>query len=162
MLAQILTTALGFFLLVLVLRKLFWANILQLLDARRARIEQDLQQAAASRAEMAQLQQEYAQRLEKINEEARAKIQDAVQEGRRIASEIQEDARAQAQGILAKSKETIELELAKAKVTLRDELADMTIEAVSDVLRQKLNPETDKALVSSILDELGESPRPAK
>ncbi len=162
MLAQILTTALGFFLLVLVLRKLFWANILQLLDARRARIEQDLQQAAASRAEMAQLQQEYAQRLEKINEEARAKIQDAVQEGRRIASEIQEDARAQAQGILAKSKETIELELAKAKVPLRDELADMTIEAVSDVLRQKLNPETDKALVSSILDELGESPRPAK
>ena len=38
MLAQIVTTALGFFLLVIILKKLFWRVILKMLDDRRMRI----------------------------------------------------------------------------------------------------------------------------
>lgn len=156
-LQQILSQAVTFVLLVVVLKRVAWKPVLALLDARRAQIEGDLRKAAEAREKMIALQEDYAQRLAKIDEEARAKIQQSIQDGRRIASEIQDEARAQAQAILAKSKETIELELAKAKVTLRDDLTDMTIEAVEDLLRQKLNPQTDKALVSRILDELTES-----
>ena len=157
MLAQILTTILGFFLLVVVLRRFFWRTVLQLLDARRAKIEGDLRQAAQQKADVERLSAQLNQRLAAIDEEARAKIQQAVLEGRRIGMEVQEEARAQAQGILAKSRETIELELAKAKVSLRDEMADMTMETVERLLKHKLNPETDRQLVTSILDELGAS-----
>ncbi len=154
MLTQILTIALGFLLLVLLLKKFFWSAILKILDERRARIEQDLAQAQQQRTELAALQRELARRLEQIDEEARAKIQQTVLEGRRIAGEIQEEARVAARQILEKANDTIALEVAKAKVTLRDELVDMTIEAVEDVLRQKLDPSTDRALVTRILDEL--------
>jgi len=159
MAAQIVTTILGFFLLVLVLRRFFWRAILNVLDERRARIEAHLREAARRQEEAERLQQELATRLTVIDEEARAKIQQAIQEGRRMAAEVQEDARAKAEQILAKSKETIELELAKAKVTLRDELADLTAEAIHRLLRERLDEKTDHRLIASILEELSSSAR---
>ena len=161
-LQQIISQALSFLLLLWVLRRVAWRPLLGVLDARRARIDEELRQAAQQQAAVERLKVELATRLSKMDEETRLSIQQAIQEGRRIAMEIQDEARTQAQGILAKSKETIELELAKATVTLRDELADMTIQAVERLLKQKLDPETDRAIVAGILDELGTSDTPRR
>ena len=151
---QVISQALSFLLLLWILRRFAWRPLLTILDERRRHIETTLQDVASKKTELERLQADYAQRLAKIDDEARVKIQQAVLEGKRIAIEVQEDARAQAQAILAKSKETVELELAKAKVTLRDQVADMTVEAVERVLQQKLDAKTDRALVESALDEL--------
>ena len=156
-LQQIISQALSFLLLLWVLRRFAWRPLLGVLDARRARVEAHLREAARLQEEAARLQQDLARRLAMIDDEARVKIQQAIQEGRRMAAEVQEDARTQAQGILAKSKETIELELAKAKVTLRDELAELTASAVQRLLRQTLDEKTDHRLIASILEELGSS-----
>ena len=156
-LQQIVSQALTFVLLVWVLKRFAWKPILGILDERRARIEEDLRQATQSREEMSRLQQDYAQRLAKIDEEARAKIQESIQDGRRIAAEIQDEARAQAQQLVAKSQETIALELAKAKVSLRNELADLTMDAVERLLKDKVTVASDEKLVASILDELGQA-----
>ena len=153
-LQQIVSQSLSFLLLLWVLRRFAWRPLLSLLDARRAKIEQDLRHAAQQKADVERLTAQLNQRLAAIDEEARAKIQQAVLEGRRIGVEIQDEARAQVQGILAKSRETIELELAKAKVTLRDQIADMTVEAVERVLKQKLDAKTDRALVESAIEAL--------
>ena len=153
-LQQILSQAISFVILLWLLRRFTWRPLLAILDQRRRHIETTLQDVAGKKAEMERLQADYAQRLGKIDDEARVKIQQAVLEGKRIAIEVQEEARAQAQAILAKSKETVELELAKAKVTLRDQVADMTVEAVERVLKQKLDAKSDRALVESALDEL--------
>ncbi len=156
-LQQILSQAISFILLVWVLRRFAWRPLLGALDARRQRIEEGFRQVAQGRAELERLQQAVTQRLAKIDDEARAKIQQAILEGKRIAGEIQEQARTQSQGIIAKSKDAIELELAKAKVTLRNDMAQMTIEAVSKLLRQKVDQKTDEQLITQILDELGQS-----
>ena len=153
-LAQIATNILGFFLLVVFLRKVFWRSVLKLLDDRRHRIEQGLQDISRSKQELEQLQVEYGQRLAKIDEEARAKIQQAILDGKHIAMEVQEQAREQAQAIITKSKETVELELAKAKVTLKDQIAAMTMEAVERIVKQKLDPKTDRHLIDTVLEEL--------
>jgi F-type H+-transporting ATPase subunit b len=154
LLAQIATNVLGFFLLVVFLRKAFWNSVLKLLDDRRHRIERGLQDISRSKQELEQMQADYTKRLAQIDEEARAKIQQAVTDGKRIATEIQEEARAQSAAILVKAKDTVELELAKATVTLRDQVAQMTTEAVERVLRQKLDDKTDQRLVESVVDEL--------
>ena len=153
-LQQVLSQAISFIVLLMLLRRFAWRPLLTILDERRRHIETTLQDVASKKTELERLQADYAQRLAKIDDEARVKIQQAVLEGKRIAIEVQEEARAQAQAILAKSKETVELELAKAKVTLRDQLADMTVEAVERILRQKLDAKSDRALVESALDEL--------
>jgi F-type H+-transporting ATPase subunit b len=151
---QIISQGISFLLLLYILRRFAWKPLLGALDARRAKIEHDLQSIAQGKADLATLQTEYQGRLNKIEEEARAKIQEAVSEGKRIAAEVQEQARAQASGIIAKSKETVELELAKARVTLRDQVAQMTTDAVEKILRASLNEKTDHKLVDSVLDEL--------
>ena len=157
---QIISQALSFLILLWILRRFAWKPLLDVLDARRARIAQEFHQAAQTKAELARLQEDYGRRLAMIEDEARAKIQQAVLEGKRIATEMQEQARAQGYELLAKSKETVELELAKAKVTLRDQLAALTVGAVERILREKLDAEKDKRLVTAVLDELErESPK---
>ena len=155
---QILSQAISFLTLLWLLRRFAWRPLLGILDERRARIEEDLRQAAQRTADLERLQADYAKRLAKIEDEARTKIQQAILEGKRVASEIQEQARAQGSAVIAKSKETVELELAKARVTLRDQVAAMTMEAVERILRQKLDPKTDRQLVETVLDELDREP----
>lgn len=159
-LQQILSQVLSFLVLLWILRRFAWRPLLMILDQRRAHIEEELRQAAQSKAQLARLQDEYAQRLAKIDEEARTKIQQAILEGKRVAIEIQEQARAQSQAIMTKSKETLELELAKAKVTLRDQLAAMTVEAVERIIKHKLDAKTDRQLVESVLEELEQEGAP--
>jgi len=157
-LQQIISQAVSFLVLLWLLRRFAWRPLLTMLDQRRARIEEELRQAAQRREELTRLQADYGERLAKIEDEARAKIQHAVLEGKRIAMEIQEQARAQGAAVLHKSKEAIELELAKAKVTLRDQLAAMTTEALERILREKLDAERDKRLVEQVLEELERQP----
>jgi len=157
-LQQILSQGVSFILLLIVLRKFAWTPLLTALDTRRARIEEELRQIAQGKTELERLQQEYGKRLGAIEDEARAKIQQAVLEGKRIAVDIQEQARQQASALTAKSKETIELELAKAKITLRDQVAAMTVDAVEKILRQKLDAKTDQQLVDAVLKELEQQP----
>lgn len=144
----------GFLILFVILKNIAWRPLLKMLDERRAHIEAELQRLAQHEAELARLQTDYHQRLAKIEEEARAKIQQAILDGKRIALEIQEEARAQGATILTKSKEAVELELAKAKVTLRDQIAELTLEAVERIVRKKLDANTDRRLVEEVLDEL--------
>ena len=158
-LQQILSQSLSFLILLWLLRRFAWRPLLTMLDQRRARIEEDLRQIAQSKAEIARLQAEYSQHLAKIHDEARAKIQQAILEGKRIAVEIQEQARAQSSALLTKSKESVELELAKAKVTLRDQVAAMTMDAVEQILKQKLDTAADRKLVDAILNELDQGER---
>ena len=158
---QVISQALSFLLLLWVLRRFAWRPLLAMLDGRRARIAQEFQQVAQSKAGLERLQEEYGKRLAVLEDEARSKIQQAVLEGKRIAAEIQEQARAQGLALITKSKDTVELEIAKAKVTLRDELAALTIGAVERILHEKLDAEKDRQLVNAVLDELEwESPKP--
>ena len=162
-LQQILSQAISFAVLVVVLRKFAWGPLLGVLDARRARIEEDLARAAESKTELARLQAEISARLTKIDEEARNKVQQALLEAKRVSLEIQDQARTQARAILAKSQETVEQELAQAKVVLRNQIADMTVQAVERILQQKLDAKADEKLIGGILDELERgTPRPTR
>ena len=157
-LQQILSQAVSFLILLALLKRFAWRPLLGALDQRRARIEEELRHVAQSKTELARLQADYRQRLAKIEEEARVKIQQAILDGKRIAIEIQEQARAQGAAIIAKSKETVELELAKAKVTLRDHLVAMTMEATGRILHAKVDAKVDRQVVDAVLDELEHEP----
>ena len=154
-LSQIASQAISFVLLIWVLRRFAWRPVLGLLDARREKIEQGFRRIAEGKAQVEQLEQDVARRLATIDDEARVKIQQAILEGKRIAIEVQEEARAQAHAVLTKAQETIEMEIAKAKVTLRNEVADMTVDAVEQLLKQRCDEAADRKLIASIIDELG-------
>jgi F-type H+-transporting ATPase subunit b len=154
---QIISQAISFVLLLVLLRKFAWGPLLSILDQRRHRVEEEFRQIAQSKSELARLQQEYAARLTSIEDEARTKIQQAIIEGKRVSAEIQEQAREQSSAIMTKSREAVDMEIAKARVTLRDQIAQMTVGAVERILKAKLDAKSDRHLVDEALAELDRS-----
>lgn len=153
-LAQIVSHAIGFAVLLFILRRFAWGPLLGTLDQRRTSIAEGLESAERTKRDMAALKANYEQELAKIEEAARKKMLETVNEGRRIAAEIEEEGRAKAQVELMKAKETLALEVAKAKAGLRDQIVTLTVEATEKLLRQRVDETRDRALVESFLADL--------
>jgi len=90
---QILTQALGFLILLFILKKIAWKPLLSLLDERREKISSEFQTIERTKSELSRLEQDYKARLADIDAQARQRIQEAISEGQRISVEIQEKAR---------------------------------------------------------------------
>ena len=151
---EVLTHALGFVALVVCLRWLAWKPLLHVLDARRARIEDEFRRIDETKARLETMQRDYQARLEHIETEARQKIQEAVNEGRRVATEMQEQARAQAAQVLEQARENVQLEIAKAKTELREHVARLTLDTTARLLNEKLDAAKDEQLVLRFLDDV--------
>jgi F-type H+-transporting ATPase subunit b len=153
-LAEILTQALGFILLVWVLKRIFWKPVLGRLEARRSRIEEALGQIESQKREIELLRVDYQSRIERIEEEAREKLQAAIDDGRRISREIQEKTREEAKEALGRSKENLSLEIAKARVELRREIAELTLLATEKLLHEKMTDEKHREKILEMIEEL--------
>lgn len=138
-LQEILTQALGFALLVFVMGKMFWKPFMETLEKRRHHIQTELEHIDSSKKEIETMKNQYAAHLQKIEDEARTKIQAAIHEGQRVAKEIQDKARGEAQAAFEKSKENLDLEVAKARLVLRKEIAGLAIHATERVLNEKMS-----------------------
>lgn len=151
---EILTQALGFLLLVWVLKRLFWKPVLTTLEARRGRIEEAFSQIEHSKKEIEGLRADYLSRIEKIEEEARSKLQAAIEEGRRISREIQEKTREEAHEALTRSKENLALEIRKARIDLRREIVELTLATSEKLLREKMTGEKHREKILELIEEL--------
>lgn len=153
-LLQLASHAIGFILLVWLLRRFAWGPLLGVLDERRRRIASGLAEVEQAKAEMAKLKTQYEAELARIEELARKKLLEVVNEGRRVAAEIEEEARVHSQEQLSKTKETLELEVAKAKVVLRDQIVTLALEATEKLLRGRVDETQDRALIEAFINEL--------
>lgn len=154
LLAQFVVNILAFLLLLAILRRFAWGRLLKLIDERREKIAAEFAAIDRAKEEMARLKSEYQERIAKIEEEARGKVQQAILDGRRIASEIEEDARVHARATLEKTKEAIAQEVAKARVELKEQVVDLAIQATHKVLQQHLDEETDRRMIEAFIQEI--------
>lgn len=151
---QLLVHTIGFVVLLWLLKRFAWGPLLGVLDERQRRIAAGLEDVERAKREMASLKTQYDAELARIEEAARKKLLEVVNEGRRVAAEIEEEARAKAHASLAKTKETLELEVAKAKIELRDQIVALAMEATEKLLRRRLDEPQDRQLVEAFLTEL--------
>ena len=153
-LAQFVVNILAFLLLLLILKKFAWGMLLKAIDDRRDKIHSEFEGIEKTKLELDRLKQDYQQHLTRIEEEARAKIQQAVADGRRVASEIEEQARTSSRETLEKTKEAVALEIAKARVELKEQVVDLAIQATHKILQQNLDEETDRRMIESFIREI--------
>ena len=113
---EVVVQLLAFLIVFFTLKALAWKPILKSLEDRREKIKGDFDSIAAQRGEIEELKAKYDAHLRKIEDEARAKLQETIDEGRKIARDIQEKARSESQASFDKAKENIELEMAKARI----------------------------------------------
>lgn len=153
-LQEILTQAFGFLVLLFVLKKMFWRPVLASLENRREKIKTDLDKIESAKQDAESLKAEYNRHLQKIDDEARVKIQEAIDEGRRISREMQDRARTESLATFEKSKENLQLEVAKARITLRREIADLAIGLTERVLQEKLGDAKQQEKIQDMIKEI--------
>ena len=151
---EVLVQLLAFLIVFFTLKALAWKPILRGLESRRQRIQDELEKIESSKKEIESLKNQYAVHLQKIEDEARNKIQEAVNEGNRIAREIQDRARAESQATFEKTKESLHLEVAKARLTLRQEIADLSIRVTEKIMKEKLNEPKQQEKILEMIEEL--------
>jgi F-type H+-transporting ATPase subunit b len=150
----VVTHIIGFVIAVFVLKRFAWGPILQLLDERREKIQGEFDRIETSKREVAGLREQYEAQLRDVEAQRRAKIQEGVTEGRRVGSEIQEQARADAHGVMVRSREETARERDQAQVMLRNDMVDMVIKATEQLLKERVDDEQHRRMVTDYLAEL--------
>jgi F-type H+-transporting ATPase subunit b len=153
---QVLTQIVGFLIFLFLIRRFAWGPVLEMLEARRAKIAGDLADAEQRKREAAELKARLEQELRGIDQQARQRIQEAVTEGQRIASEIRADAQAQARARLDRAEAEIEGERAKAQKSLHEDMARLAVGGAERILRKKLDEGEQRRLIGEFIAEAGE------
>ncbi len=152
---EVIVQLLAFLIMFFTLKALAWKPMQAALAARRERIKSEFSSIEHAKKEIESLKQQYSLHLQKIDDEARAKIQEAIDEGRRISREIQEKARLESQASFEKAKENLELEVAKARILLKREIADLTILITEKILKEKVkDTKSQQEKISQLIEEL--------
>lgn len=150
-LRQFATQIIGFLLVVWLLGRYAWPQVLGFLDARRQRIAADLKQAAAEREDAAKLRDELEKELRAIETRARARIQEAVAEGQRVAGDLKASTQREVTERLQRLSVELEQERDKAMVTLKEDVIGLAIGAAEKVVREKLDEKSSRRLVEDFI-----------
>lgn len=153
-LSEVFVQLLAFLIVFLTLKKFAWKPLLNVIKARRERFENEWSEVEKMKAEVAKLEKNYQDHLRKIEDEARAKMQEAVQEGRRIAREIQEKARAESQATFEKAKDNIALEAEKARIEFRRDIARLSLQVAEKVVRERMDGAQQEKKAMEMIAEL--------
>lgn len=145
-------TLVVFALLVAVLWKYAWPQILGAVEAREAALEQQIAEAKRSREEAAALLEEQKRLLADARGEAHRMVTEAAALGEKERALALEKAKAEQEELLARARREILAERERAVAELRREAVDLSLAAASKLIGQRLESDTDRQLV---LDYLG-------
>ncbi len=154
----VLTTIIGFLIVVAILKKFAWEPILNLLDERRETIRKDFADAETARTDAEEIKHDFELKIGEIKVIERERIQEAAKAGENLASRIKTEAQDKAEATLSKARTDIEVETQKAQAELRDTVVDLAIGAAEKLLNEKLDNETHRRLISDYIEDLGETP----
>ena len=152
----LLASLIGFIIFYWVLSKTLWKPVLGVIDERKESIEAAFQEVDDARQEVAQMKTEYESRLNEINAEAQAKLQEAIDKGQQVAGEIRAAAEDSREKLLAKTHEDIGREKDKAIAELRNQAIDLSFTITERAMKQKLDRGSHEALVNSFIHDLKE------
>jgi F-type H+-transporting ATPase subunit b len=147
-------TLIAFLVAMVLLAKLAFPRISEVLDRRQRAIEESIEMAQRTRAEAQQLLEEYRERLREAREQADAIVTRARQTAEAQERRALEEARARREELLEQTRRDIEAETRRAIAEIRAEVAELTIIATEKVTRKTLDEADQKRLVEEALSEL--------
>ncbi|AOQ25355.1 ATP synthase subunit b [Moorella thermoacetica] len=126
----------------------------KVLADREARIEGNLNDAAAAREKAENILAEYRQQLQGARQEAQAILDRATKMAEETRAEIINRAREEAERTLVQARREIEGEKSKALAAIRSEAASLAILAAGKVLERSLTPDDQERLAREAIAEV--------
>lgn len=153
--AELIPALIAFIVIWLVLAKMAWPMIINTLDARQEKIEDDLKAAEDAKLQAEATMKEGEDRILAAEREAAEIISAAKREGEAERTKIIAEAQASAVNIVAKGHETVENERQKAMVELSSQVVDLSVEIASKIIGDALDETEQHRLAEKYLLEVG-------
>jgi F-type H+-transporting ATPase subunit b len=143
-----------FSVLVIVLYKTAWKNVLAGLKAREERIRRDISDAESARTKAEATLRQYDARLGEAEQKVREILDRAAADAEKIGTSIRMKAQQEAEE--AKEHATKEIEAAKqtALAEIYEQTANLATSVAEKIIRRNLNPDDQRDLVSQSLQQL--------
>ena len=147
-------TTLVFLALLGILWKFAWGPVLGAVEAREARIQGALDQAASEREAAEKLLAEHREQMADARRQAQQLVAEGREAGDRLRQEIEERARNEGRVLIERARETIEREREAAVEMLRRESVELALAAAARLMEERLDEAADRELVTGYLDQL--------
>lgn len=147
-------TTLVFLALLGILWKFAWGPVLGAVEAREARIQGALDQAASEREAAEKLLAEHREQMADARRQAQQLVAEGREAGDRLRQEIEERARSEGRVLVERARETIEREREAAVEMLRRESVELALAAAARLMEERLDEAADRELVTGYLDQL--------
>ena len=144
------------FLIVLgILRKWGFPAIVNMINERKAFIDESLRKAHEANEKLAGIQEESESILQKAREKQNQILKEAASTRDSIISQAQDKARVEGARLLADAKTEIESEKQQAIKEIRAQVAELSVLIAEKVVRQKLSSDKEQnELINRLLDEM--------
>ena len=152
----IIIQAVGFLILLFVLKKYLFGRISAMLKERSEGVKNEYTKIENDKVEAERLRIEYQRKLSEAEAEAVKRIQEAVNEGSRVSEEIIKRAKEEIELMKVKAKEGIDQERKKALAEIRNQVVTLSLLASSRLIRQSISSQTAEKLVDDFIEEIGE------
>ena len=151
----IIVVAANFVLFLVILTLFAWNPVTRMLDERRARIAQGLQDAAQARLDLERASATASEEIAAARRDAR----EIVERAQRVAQEARDAdiaaTRQELERLRVRAAAEIEAEKGRAIADLRAEVADLAISAAGRIVGESMTGERQRRLVAEFLAETG-------
>ena len=146
----------SFLLLVFLVKKFAWGNIVGILDQRAQKISEDIDSAEAARKKAEDLAQKREEALAGSREEAAAIVETAKETAEKNKAGILADAVEEVSRLKQKANQEIAQSKEDALKAIKSDVADLSINLASKILGQSLDKEAQSQLIDNYIDKLGD------
>ncbi|MFZ5630596.1 MAG: F0F1 ATP synthase subunit B [Spirochaetota bacterium] len=147
-------TAVTFILVLIVLWLFAWKPIIQGLDARNDKIQEDLDNSRKLREQAESLMADYKKHLDAAKDQALGIIDEGKRDAESIRHRILEDAKKEAEEIHNRAVGEISQAKAKAIKELEKEVVDLSVAIISKILSRDVSKEDHRNIILKELDQL--------
>ncbi len=144
----------NFLLILFILRKFFFGPISKVLEDRRQKIEESLNNAELIEKKLQETEEKTSQMLQNASEEAKKVIDSAKEESQRLNTQAQIESRKTLEDAIINSQEQIKIQKAEMKLEIEGETVTLVALVVKKLLGRSLKPEEKKLLTSKSLTEI--------
>jgi F-type H+-transporting ATPase subunit b len=145
-----------FLVLLFLLRKYAWPQIVGSVEAREKRLADQIADTARLHEEAKRLAEQNQKALADARGQATAFLAEAKSQSERERAAAVEQTKAEQDELLARARRDISAERDRAIGELRKEAVDLSLAAASKLVGERLDSEADRKLVTSYLATLGE------
>lgn len=150
----LLAQVINFLILVLLLRRFLYKPVVTMLEERKRRIAQSINQAQEIEERLASVRQEQERLIAQARLEASEIVGSAKQSATDLIAKAQAEAEGKAKAIIADAKNEIAQDRLLMHTELRQELARLVMLTVEKVLRRIISPSDQKRLVAQTIEEV--------